>query len=81
MVDGMKDTELTAALADITTRELAALTNKSTQSAGNWKRGESLPDPALVPLIAKRIGWTTDKLAGAYVRSAVLDRPRAASGK
>jgi transcriptional regulator with XRE-family HTH domain len=64
------NTELTAALADIPTRDLATLTGKSTQSAGNWKRGESLPDPALIPAIAKRIGWPTDRLAGAYVRSA-----------
>lgn len=73
-VDPMKENtigSLIAALrrnAGMTQRELAERLNVSDKSVSRWERGESMPDLALIPLIAELFGVTSDELLRGQLR-------------
>ena len=48
----------------ISTKEFAENLNVTTQAVGKWERGESMPQAALLPEIAKQLGCTIDALFG-----------------
>ncbi|MDR0906012.1 MAG: helix-turn-helix transcriptional regulator, partial [Oscillospiraceae bacterium] len=49
---------------DLTQEDLARFLNISFQSVSKWERGETTPDIAILPAIARYFGTTTDALLG-----------------
>lgn len=56
---------------NMTQKELAKILNVSDKAVSKWERGESYPDVALLPLLAKVLGISIDELLNAQDDSTV----------